>query len=514
MLGLTALSCGRSSGCADKSRMTASNQSASASDIIARLFREFISAYPWHSTGAIAGLVLAGLLEGVTIIAIMPLLTMAGGGGAESEAEKLVYDTMLAIGVPVTIGSMLLVIVLAVVAKSIVMMVALRQVGYSVAGVTADLRHRFVDALLAADWNFTAGRKLGALANTLSSEAERSGRAFESLCQMFALIAQAVVYLALALLVSWQVTALGIVAGAVIFFGLGTMVRRARQYGRAQTISMEAMMARIADGLRGIKPLKAMGADAELRQFLLSIVDSLRHAARGAVFYRQALAAAQEPIIVIFVAGGMFFAYMYLDVSIASQIFMALLFYRLVTRVGGIQQSWQSILLSESAYWSIKDTIEGADAAAERRGGDVLPQLPAVINVDSLSFAYDDTRVLDGIDMELRPGEITTVIGPSGSGKTTLADLIVGLRRPESGGITLGGVDLQDLDISAWRHRIGYVPQDAVIFNMSVSANVTMANPSIGDREVVDALKQAGAWTFWRPIQRVSKPNLGKAVCN
>ena len=492
--------------------MAETSHKTSVTAVVPRLLHDFVSAYPWHSIGAIAGLALAGLLEGVSIVAILPLLTMTGGGGPDSEAEQLVHVVFAAIAVPVAIDSLLAVIVLAVVAKSLVMMLALRQVGYAVAGVTADLRCRFVDTLLAADWSFTADRKLGALANTLSGEAERSGRAFEALCQMIALTAQALVYVALALLVSWQVTLLGLAAGAVILLGLGTMVRRARQHGHAQTVSMEAMMARIADGLRGMKPLKAMGADSELRRFLLSIVGSLRHAARGAVFYRQALAAAQEPIVVVFVAGGMFFAFVYLDVSIASQIIMALLFYRLVTRIGNIQQNWQSILLSESAYWSIKETIEGAAAVAERHTGGPLPPLPAPISVEGLGFAYDETKVLDGIDMDLRPGEITTVIGPSGSGKTTLADLIIGLRQPGEGRVLLDGSDLQSIDLAAWRCHIGYVPQESVIFNMSVAANVTMEDPSLTGRDVLDALKQAGAWEFVETLPQGIETHLGEGA--
>jgi ATP-binding cassette subfamily C protein len=228
------------------------------------------------------------------------------------------------------------------------------------------------------------------------------------------------------------------------------------------------------------------------------------------VFYRQALAAMQEPIIVVFVAGGIFFAYTYLDVPLASQIVMALLFYRLVTRVGSVQQNWQSILISESAYWSIKETTELAAAAAERQSGGLLPALPAAIRVDNVSFTYDETTVLDGIDMTLRPGEITTVIGPSGSGKTTLADLIIGLRPPSEGTVTLGGEELRSLDLATWRRHIGYVPQEAVIFNMSVAANVTMEDVSLSVAQVVDALKRAGAWEFVEVLPHGIETRLGE----
>jgi ATP-binding cassette subfamily C protein len=88
------------------------------------------------------------------------------------------------------------------------------------------------------------------------------------------------------------------------------------------------------------------------------------------------------------------------------------------------------------------------------------------------------------------------ISGRSGSGKTTLADLIIGLLRPSSGRILVDGVDLAEVDPASWRSRIGYVPQDLLLFHDSIERNVTLGNDRISREKVEWALEAAGAREF------------------
>jgi ATP-binding cassette subfamily C protein len=380
--------------------------------------------------------------------------------------------------------------------KGFALLLAMRQVGYSVAHVTSDLRHRFVRALIAARWDFFSLRPAGGFANTISNEAERAGRAYEALCQIAALSVQALMYLALTLLVSWQVALAALAAGGVMVLVLGRLVGLARQAGRKQTTLMQGLMTRIADGLGGMKPLKAMAREQRLETHLHETVEGLNETARKSVFYRYALSTMVEPIIVLFLGAGVLLAHGALDIPLATQMFMALLFFRLVTRIGTIQQQWQIVMSTESAYWALLETLEAAERAREPHKSGRKPALPAVISVERVSFAYEDKTILDQVSLEVRPGEITTVIGPSGAGKTTLADLLIGLRRAGSGRIVIGGLDLRDIDLDAWRSAVGYVPQELFLFHTTLLENVGLGDPEIDRGKVETALRQAGAWPF------------------
>ena len=100
-----------------------------------------------------------------------------------------------------------------------------------------------------------------------------------------------------------------------------------------------------------------------------------------------------------------------------------------------------------------------------------------------VEFAYSATseKVLDGVDLDITPGERFVVVGPSGAGKSTLANLLAGLDRPQEGTITLGGAPVADLGRTPPHRRITLLPQEAYVFSGSVRENLGYLNPDVGD---------------------------------
>jgi ABC-type multidrug transport system fused ATPase/permease subunit len=135
---------------------------------------------------------------------------------------------------------------------------------------------------------------------------------------------------------------------------------------------------------------------------------------------------------------------------------------------------------------------------------EVKPSGPALdgigeIEFEGVSFSYDGSRdTLEGIDFRVAPGRKVAVVGPVASGKSTMLKLIAGILTPQHGRILVNGRPLGEWDWDSFRVRIGYVPQEALLFSKSISENVTLGRDvpapdsgwtsSLGDgREVVPA---------------------------
>lgn len=102
--------------------------------------------------------------------------------------------------------------------------------------------------------------------------------------------------------------------------------------------------------------------------------------------------------------------------------------------------------------------------------------------------------VLDGVDLDLRPGERVALLGPSGAGKSTLAHLLVRFRDPDEGAVTLDGHDLRDYAQDDVRRAVCLVDQHAHLFGTTIRANVALARPDAAEPEIVDALRRARVW--------------------
>ena len=140
--------------------------------------------------------------------------------------------------------------------------------------------------------------------------------------------------------------------------------------------------------------------------------------------------------------------------------------------------------------------LEAPPDVASAGGRPAPSPAAAAVRFERVSFAYPSRPglVLDGLDLELFPGETVALVGASGAGKSTVASLLLRLAEPTAGRITVGGVDLSHCDTEAWRRRLAWVPQHPTIFRGTVADNIRLGRTEA--TTVRDAAVLAGADRF------------------
>ena len=114
------------------------------------------------------------------------------------------------------------------------------------------------------------------------------------------------------------------------------------------------------------------------------------------------------------------------------------------------------------------------------------------IRFDDVDFAYEPDRpVLRGVSFGVEPGSITAIVGPTGSGKSTLVSLLLRLFDPDSGTVSIDGVDLRALDVDSLRGNVSVALQENVLFGMSVRDNIRYVVPDASDERVLEAARVA-----------------------
>jgi ATP-binding cassette subfamily B protein len=168
--------------------------------------------------------------------------------------------------------------------------------------------------------------------------------------------------------------------------------------------------------------------------------------------------------------------------------------------VGALSEIWGELQRAAGATERLVELLVAKDTVNDPEKPVALPRLvKGAIAFEAVQFQYParpETSALDGVDLQVKPGETVALVGPSGAGKTTILQLILRFYDPQQGRVTLDGVDLRDMTRSAFRRAIALVPQDPVIFGATARENIRFGRPEATDAEIEEAAKAAAAHEF------------------
>jgi ATP-binding cassette subfamily C protein len=464
-----------------------------------RTLYTYIMVFPQRSAFVLVALLIAGIAEGLSLTALLPLISIAvgeSGGSGDSSIGKFMEKTLQDIGIDPTLDTILIIIVGGMFFKGLVLLLANRQVGYTVAHVATALRLDLIEALLASRWQYYLRQPVGSLANSIASEAYRAANGFEHSVNVLSLMVQVLVYAIVALFISWEATLASLIIGSFLLFVLNSLVSATRRAGTKQTHLLRDLLAYLSDVLSSVKSLKAMARDNVADAILREQTQQLEKATRREVMNREALNALQEPILAALTASGLYLALVVWELSLPEVMLMVFLLTRILGLLNKTQRRHQQLAAQESAYWALRKAAEGARAAAERATGTLQPTLQQGITLHHVRFNYDRKVIFRDLNIEIPVNTFTAVMGPSGAGKSTLLDLLCGLTEPQSGEVRIDGIPLHDINLRQWRHMIGYVSQDTILLHDTILNNILVGEPTLTADDAERALRQAGAWDF------------------
>lgn len=139
-----------------------------------------------------------------------------------------------------------------------------------------------------------------------------------------------------------------------------------------------------------------------------------------------------------------------------------------------------------------------------------ISELHEKIEFSNIGFFYDkDNVILKNFDLTIRKGQTVALVGQSGSGKTTIANLLARFYDVSEGQILVDGVDIKNLNLKQYRHLLGMVTQESVLFNDSVYNNILMGKPEASREQVIEAAKIANADSFITHLPDGYETNIG-----
>ena len=146
------------------------------------------------------------------------------------------------------------------------------------------------------------------------------------------------------------------------------------------------------------------------------------------------------------------------------------------------------IARAQAAMARIFRTLDTANPIKDSPYAQPMPPIEGLVRFEDVWFEYEPGQpVLQGINLEARPGQTIALVGFSGSGKTTLTSLLLRNYDPTAGAVTIDGTDLRDVQLDSYRRQVGVVAQESILFNTTVRENIRYGRIEASDREVEEA---------------------------
>ena len=185
-----------------------------------------------------------------------------------------------------------------------------------------------------------------------------------------------------------------------------------------------------------------------------------------------------------------------------------IMLYEPVKRLTNMNNTIQQGIAGAQRVFSI---IDMEPEIGDRPDAVALPKIARSIDIENVSFAYEETPVLKDIHLSIRAGEVVAFVGMSGGGKTTLVNLIPRFYDVAEGRIAIDGQDVRDVTVESLRGQIAMVTQQTILFNDTVRNNIAYGDIQRSEEEIVGAARAAHAHDFIMQLPQGYDTIIGEA---
>ncbi|MCB1045585.1 MAG: ABC transporter ATP-binding protein [Calditrichaeota bacterium] len=312
---------------------------------------------------------------------------------------------------------------------------------------------------------------------------------------------QSLVYLGLALVIDWRLTALSLFVLAPAVAALNLLGQKLRTYSRRAQEHLSEVTTRLSENLSGFRVVQAFFAHGrETQRFERATLGYFRRvrklefvAALSAPFGEWA--STLVAVSMLWVGGRRVLA---VDGGLSAAAFLTFLaaLLSLLYPLKVAARAWNELQRGTGAGERLMEVLHAEPQVREAPDAIPAPPLVEKLRLENVRVRYEGQEALRGIDLSLHRGEFLALVGASGSGKTTIANLLLRLQDPDEGAVLLDGQDVRRFTLGSYRSHFGVVSQETFLFRLTVAENVAYPEEHTDAARVEAALRTANAWDF------------------
>ncbi len=305
------------------------------------------------------------------------------------------------------------------------------------------------------------------------------------------------------LVISWKIALIVIVATPLSLLLAKFISERTYKFFRKQAELRGAETSYIEEMIINKNILRNMNYEAKALERFEEMNNQLSDAALKATFYSSTVNPSTRLINnIIYAAVGIFGALMAIGGGITVGGLTSFLSYastygKPFNEISGVITEFQNALACAGRLFEMIDAqVEVND------GNNVIDDVKGEIELKDVFFSYDkDKKLIEHLNLKVKPGQRVAIVGPTGAGKSTIINLLMRFYDIDAGQILIDGTDIKDIELNNLRKNFGMVLQETWLKNATIRDNLKMACPEATDEEIIEAAKATHAHSFIKRME-------------
>lgn len=381
-------------------------------------------------------------------------------------------------------------------------------------GVLKDIRTDVYEKVTTLNISFFSGEKKGDLISRMTADIATIKASFMSSIIMVTREPLTLIStIASMLWISWKLTIFVLVFIPISGFLISRLGRTIKSIA-GNIFAMEGnLLSKIEETLGGISIIKNFTAENYFRNKFDEAAEEI-NTMNNVIGARMALAGPLSEFLgilvisVLFVYGG---TLVLVEKSISGGAFITYmgLAYLILTPAKAMAKASHAIQAGNAASERVQFILEAENPLKDINNASVIQEFNHEIKFNNISFKYDNEYVLKDFSLTLPKGKTVALVGESGSGKSTLAKLITRFYDVNEGTITFDGVNIKNVTTKSLRQQMGIVAQDSILFNDSISNNISLGIENTNENSIIHAAKIANAHNYISEFPEGYNTNVG-----
>ncbi|MDY9919912.1 ATP-binding cassette, subfamily B/ATP-binding cassette, subfamily B, MsbA [Porphyromonadaceae bacterium NLAE-zl-C104] len=381
-------------------------------------------------------------------------------------------------------------------------------------GVVKDIRNQINDKVLSLPLGFFTEERKGDILSRVSGDVnEVENSVMSSLDMLFKNPILILIYLTTMVMLSWQLTLFVMVVLPVMGLVMGRVGRSLKRSSFTAQNKWGELMSQMEETLSGLRVIKAFGAENKISGRFHRGNNEFRRMSNR-IARRQQLAHPMSELLgtitiaIVLWFGGTLILEGNSMIDAASFIYYLTIFYSIINPAKEFSKSAYAVQRGLASMERI-DKILTADNKITDPAQSVAVTFNSYIDYKDVWFKYETDWVIKGVNLKIDKGKTIALVGQSGSGKSTMADLLPRFYDIQKGEILIDGINIKDMKVRDLRSLMGYVNQEAILFNDTFYNNIAFGVTNATESEVINAAKIANAHGFIMATEHGYQTNIG-----